>query len=98
MSITSSGNDERDSDQKLRDLRDYFAAWVMHSELVTAGALPAPAKALKRAAQMEGQTITERVAFLSYEMAEAMIAERVRRYGPVPTQAELDAADDALQF
>jgi hypothetical protein len=79
-------------------LRDYFAAWVMHSELVTAGALPAPAKALRDSARMAGQTVTERVAFLSYEMAEAMIAERVRRYGPAPTQAELDAADEALQF
>jgi hypothetical protein len=34
----------------------------------------------------------------AWMIAEAMMAERVQRYGPAPTQAELDAADDALQF
>lgn len=34
----------------------------------------------------------------AWMIAEAMMAERAQRYGPQPTQAELDAADEALQF
>lgn len=34
----------------------------------------------------------------AWMIAEAMMAERTLRYGPPPTQAELDAADEALQF
>lgn len=59
-------------------LRDYFAAKVMHAELLSAGSFEGPATALAAAAIEAGQTIAERIAFLSYEMADAMLKERAK--------------------
>jgi hypothetical protein len=61
------------------ELRDYFAAKAMHAELVTAGALPDPARSLREAAQEAGQSIVERIAFLSYQLADAMLAAREKK-------------------
>lgn len=59
-------------------LRDYFAAKAMHAELNTAGAFEEPALALVEAAELAGQTILERIAFNSYAVADAMLAERAK--------------------
>lgn len=72
---------DSNSEQEGMSLRDYFAAKAMHAELVTAGALPDPAEALSRAATEAGQTIVERIAFNSYQLADAMLAERAKSGG-----------------
>ena len=61
------------------ELRDYFAAKAMHAELSSAGSFEGPARALAQAAAEANQTIAQRIAILSYEMADAMIAERGRQ-------------------
>lgn len=63
-------------------LRDYFAAKVMHAEVVTAGAVEEAAIALNEAADAAGQSIEQRIAFLSYQMADAMLVERQRTAKP----------------
>lgn len=57
-------------------LRDYFAAKFAHAEMVTCGMSPEPAQALAEAAEKAGQTIEQRVAFISYRLADAMLAQR----------------------
>ena len=59
-------------------LRDYFAAKVMHSELLSSGSFEGPAAALAESAANAGQTIEERIAVLSYRMADAMLKERAK--------------------
>jgi hypothetical protein len=63
------------------DLRDYFAARAMHAELLSAGSHKGPAKALADAADPAGQTVAERIASLSYELADAMLVERAKDRG-----------------
>lgn len=59
-------------------LRDYFAAKFAHAEMVTAGALPDPARDLIAAASRANRTIEQQVAFNAYKLADAMIAERAK--------------------
>jgi hypothetical protein len=59
-------------------LRDYFAAKAMHAELNTAGMLVGPAEALAEAAEKAGRSIEQQIAFNSYELADAMLAERAK--------------------
>lgn len=61
-----------------RELRDYFAARFAHAEMVTAGALPAPARDLAHAATKAGRTIEQQVAVNAYLLADAMLAERAK--------------------
>lgn len=65
-------------DHEGMSLRDYFAAKAMHAELNTAGAFIGPAKALADAAQAAGRSIEQQIAFNSYELADAMIAARLK--------------------
>lgn len=71
------GRDDLDSQEGM-SLRDYFAAKAMHAELVSAGSFEEPATALAEAAEEADQTIKQRIAWLSYEMADAMLAERAK--------------------
>lgn len=59
-------------------LRDYFAAKVMHAEILSDGSFQHAAEALAEAAQKAGQTLEERIAFLSYRMADEMLKARCR--------------------
>lgn len=59
-------------------LRDYFAAKVMHAELLSAGSFHGPALALAKGASEAGHTIMQHIAFLSYGMADAMLEARKR--------------------
>jgi hypothetical protein len=57
-------------------VRDYFAAKAMHAELTTASLSDANCEALIEAAAKAGMTIEQRIAFNSYELADAMLAAR----------------------
>ena len=57
-------------------LRDYFAAKAMHAELLSSGSFADSRDALVEAAQKAGQDPIERIAILSYEMADAMLKAR----------------------
>lgn len=67
--------------QEGMSMRDYFAAKAMHAELLSAGSFAGPARALMEAAEAAGQTIAQRIAFLSYEMADAMLKQRALSEG-----------------
>lgn len=69
---------EASADQVGMSLRDYFAAKFAHAEMVTSGALPAPARDLIAAAQKANRTIEQQVAFNAYKLAAAMLAERAK--------------------
>lgn len=59
-------------------LRDHFAGLVMLAELQTAGSSKMPAEALRAAATRAGRTIEQQIAWNSYQMADAMLAERAK--------------------
>lgn len=62
-------------------LRDWFAGQIAAAEVASAGANEAAAEALADAAAMAGQTIEQRIAFNAYEVADAMLAQRIAPEG-----------------
>ena len=58
------------------DLRDWFAGQLAAAEVASAGANYEAAEALAEAAEQNGQTIPQRIAFNAYEVADALLAER----------------------
>ena len=57
-------------------LRDFFAAFAMHAELLSAGTLPEPRDALVKAAESECLDVEDKIARNAYEVADAMLRER----------------------
>lgn len=58
-------------------LRDQFAGLAMLAEVNSAGSSPAAADALASAAAAAGMSIEQRIAFNAYNLADAMLAQRV---------------------
>lgn len=61
-----------------KSLRDDFAGLAMLAELQSAGSFKGPAEALRQAATRAGRTIEQQIACNSYQMADAMLAERAK--------------------
>lgn len=61
-------------------LRDYFAAKAMQAEMITSfsDSTPGAARAFHEGAAKAGHTIEEHLAFNSYRIADAMLAERAK--------------------
>ena len=57
-------------------LRDWFAGQLAAAEVASAGANYQAARALAEAAEAHGQTISQRITFNAYEVADALLAER----------------------